>query len=394
MIDGNQADDEISQITKLLRRTNPMKPTIQLAGLFLAFLSASCMTRMETIPSGSGPEDLSPVRVNGRDGILTGTANRRAAQFGFLNPQGALELHVPGRDSGFRKIFPQDNHASFRFVPTGICTVRETGGGNGDQLVYVANTAPNKSKCGGGSVEVFRLAGENATYLGRLGQEELPVSPNGIAVAPDGSVYVSSFLIYPTGKDDPHIVPPGNSDSNDNSIYCFRPDSGSLLKGRWTKVACGFDGLNGLALDSDGGRLLACSYHANTVWMLERDAGNGRLTGTRTVLLKDLDFHPDNLKHLGNNRFTVGGQKSLPATLLNIATWLPVSPGGAVEFTLGKRGAMDVVDLTNAMGSDGKAPTTAVRIGGAVFFGHVFAAGVSKMDGAAGVKSRTTSAAR
>lgn len=357
-----------------------MKPIIPLGALILTCFGTSCMTKMETIASGCGPEDLCPVKVDGRDGILTATAHRRIAQLGSKHPHGALELFVPGRDSAFKVIFPNATQHGSPLFPTGICKIDGVRGRSSQQLIYVANSFTNPSKSGG-SVEVFSLAGEHATYLGKLGPEDLPANPNGIAVAPDGAVYVSAFQIVPKCKDAPCLDPSAPKGSATNSIYCFRPGNGSLLDGKWTRVASGFNGANGLAMNAEGTTLLACSYHSRNIWLMKRNPINGALTGKPTPLALELDFHPDNLKHLGKNRFTVCGQKSLGAAALNLACNLPVSPGGAIAFTLTDGKATDVLRLTDRMKSNRNSPTTALEIGGDFYFGHVITKGVSRLRG-------------
>jgi hypothetical protein len=319
-------------------------------------------------------------RIAGVESLITGTANRRRAIVFPTAARGEIQAYTPGRGGGFETFYPQAAADDPTFLPAGIAVIELPGAGPGKrQRIFVANGAADKRAGTSGRVDVFEFEGGKLVRKGALGSG-LPFQPNGIAAARDGTVYVSGFSILPTGCDNPVFKMPEGKAAHKNCIFRFTPSDSTGRAGTWNWIAGGLDGINGVALSSDQSTLLVSAYHSKRVWALDVDA-IGRETGERArPLINRLEFHPDNLKHLGGDRFTVCGQSSRWGAAIELIAGLPVSPGGALEFHLKGGIASGEKDLTPLMKGNRTSPSTAYEHGGAYYFAHVTARGVGRVQ--------------
>lgn len=338
--------------------------------VLIAGLLPGCGPHEPTIASGPGPEDLEIVRIGNADALVTGTARRplRGAA-----PDGKLELHRPGQDSGFLPVFHGGTPDTFPFSPAGICRVArsEDRKWRGKSLLYTTN----KARC---SVEVFEIRHGGLIHLARLGPSPLLSEPNGIAAFPDGSVYVSDFGLFPSWRGDrPGAAGlPGKSERTNNAVYAYVPPAEGGSGGSWHTALTGFDGANGLAAGPGGRSLLVCSWHAKEIWSFDRDPVTRSLPdrpGRRLPI--DLRFHPDNLKRTAEGRYEVCGQSSLLLSALNLLFSVPCSSGGWVSFAWDGR-ELQAHDRSASLQGHRQSPATALPLGGQVYSGQPKAAKV------------------
>lgn len=345
-----------------------------LISLFIPAILSSCGDPQGLIPSHPGPEDLAVLRVGSRKALVTATADRYLGH----SPNGEMQWHLHGSPDGFKKLDHKSDKLGPDFNPNGLCVVRR-----GDsQLIYVANGPGKTNKGFMGSVEVFRFEEDHLVHLGSLGSSPLGARPNGIVASPDGTVYVTWINLPPKFWLRPDRV--STMEDRDmrtqSSIYAFKPRGGSLTDGTWSRVAKGIDGANGLALSDDGRTLMVASYHRKAILAFDRDPETGALVGGPRTLLDGFRFFPDNLKGLGGDHFTVCGQKSRTAFLLNSFLSLKICSGGAEEFSLKNGTVTSRRDLTDLLKGDRLAPSTFVRIGDTGYVAHVVSAGVTRIS--------------
>jgi len=308
-------------------RLNPVWVKRLLRGTIFKFsclavaATLACSCKLGTrIPSGSGPEDLVvvPAGTNGRCSIVTATARRSLF---FPGKDGRLEIYSSGSDGGFIEL-PVTNRMPRPFYPAGVAYVGRSADKKwkGRSLLYVCNSA-------GGSVEVFQLKAHFASHLGSLGSG---LHPNGIAVSPDGRVFVSSMSKFRTYQDEPRVVVGSLKTGIMNSIAMYSPGRSGGIAGSWHTVIEGIDGGNGLALGPAGNSLLFCSYYSGTVHSVPLSSTNGFPLAVTPRPVVKVGFNADNLKEMSDGRYTLCGQRSFFLAFIHFLTHIPCSSGGMV----------------------------------------------------------------
>lgn len=341
--------------------------------------STASETKLTLIPSGPGPEDIALIDWQGQPAIITASVSRPPSIF---KNAGGLEVFVIGQGDRF---LPLVSGCPQGFNPAGVSSVLRSSapGWEGKQLVYVTNQSPQGHR-GMGAVEVFEVVGRSISHLATLGPSPLLLQLNGIVAAKDGTVYATRFKLLPGTDGAPRVVKSGSADAEKthlNSIVCFTPATNSKHAGNGTLhvVARGINGANGLALTEDGRTLFCASYHSKEVLLFEREPKGGKLAPPR-VVLKDLAFHPDNLKGLTGGLFTATGQKSPLATLFHFLTFgLTPSKGAAVTFSLKDGKAVIEHDWTRQMKHDGRAPSTVLPHNDQAFIAHIRRSGIGRI---------------
>lgn len=328
------------------------------------------------ITSGPGPEDLTAITWGGKPALITGTVTRLLS---FTPQAGRLEVYEPGKGTTFTPVackYPEG------FTPVGLHVVASSTlpGFVGKQLLYVANAKPEGAKKSG-SVEVFEITDKHISYLATLGPSPLLQGPNGITVTRDGTVYVTTFALFPSKNAVVKIVEPGQPEANKgakNTIICFKPTGkGSRYSGEWRVVATGVNGANGLALTGDDKVLLCNAYHSHCVYAFHRRPTDGGFSSLPTAVLEGLKFGPDNLKALAGDEFSTAGQKSFWCTAGHFITqgcW--PAHGGAVSFKLKGGGAEITADWTEIMSRDGRCPSTVLPFHGKAYVSHIVRSGI------------------
>jgi len=257
------------------------------------------------------------------------------------------------------------------FNPSGIHVVAD----GGVQWIYVCNSAK-----GATSIELFQYAAHRLHHAGSIPTAPFGFSPNGITVTRDGTVYASMINMVPGFCLKARVVAQAAASCPlAGAVYRFKPMAGSRTQGGWLKVAVGINGANGLALTADEGQLLVSSYHENSILMFDRDRRSGRLIGEARVLKQGMAFHPDNLKPLGDGRFTVCGQYSRPAFLVHAILGMDICHGGAAEFCVRDGAVKGWKDLSDRIACDGRAPSTCLRLGKSLYVAHVTKEGVTRV---------------
>lgn len=349
-----------------------IKKLAQVLVLSIPAVLPSCTPVGERITSGPGPEDLA--RIRGKHGDMIVAASVKRSVFTGRAETGRIELFRIGKDREFKTVFEGGNSGTFRFYPAGICHVQrsEVARWKGKSLLYVTNELRQ-------TVEVFEVKGERIHHLDSLGQLPESARPNGIAAFPDGSVYVSNMSPIPAGHENPRVVD-WKADDEINTILEYRPRADGMT-GDWYTCVTGIKGPNGVAAGPGGRSLLVCSWFSKKVWSFARSPKIKRLVHETPVeLIKDLPFHPDNVKQMGEGHYELCGQVSFPKTAFHMVTGLPVSRGGWISFD------WDGCDLhtTNRsalLNGHCLAPSTALFVGGNAYVGQPIAAGVFKVRG-------------
>lgn len=335
--------------------------------LTLAVLLTSCAS-IETatkLQTGPGPEDIAVIRVGKVPAALvTGTAKRTGF---FADHNGKLELlSLTDSDGAFS---PQSGPASFK--PVGIYVVNGQASSSNreyDALVYAINALPvNKRKR---TVEVFGFRDDTLEYLC---EQQTPASPvinnaNGIAVSNTGRIYVSNFSTPGFGKRTITLPKPTETaGERKDSIAMFDPRTNT-----WKHVLVGFNGANGLELLDAGKTLLVSEYFTKKVHAFALD-DNGYPTSATPVGSVTIDFHPDNLKKVGQNRVSVTGQYNAISVFFHfIWSLLPASGEASIlRMHEGKPVILESGILAESGLSDRNAPSTVVRAGDNYFISHI-----------------------
>lgn len=347
---------------------NLLSPLLSGSSLLLcAASSVSCTGNAPRLASGAGPEDLVrisyPQGENGRDGIVTATAKHRSL-FSH-NSNGQLELYRPGIDSGFEPVQTADGQPA-PFYPSGIDYVPESRDKRWryKALLYVGNSAA-------GSVEVFEIKGGKFIHLDQLGQN---LDPNGIAAFPDGRVFVSRMRNFATSSDKPEVLSGRKLTAAENTISMYDPGDESGRPSSWSTVIQGLDGANGLAVGPGGRSLLFCSYHTGVVRSVPLDSHTGRPTGTPEVIYK-ASFKADNLKRLGEGRYSLCGQRGFLGVAGNFLLGLPTAPGDLVLLNH-RPGQWEITARGEWLDGHRLAPSTGLVVGNTLYSGQPFSKGV------------------
>ena len=229
--------------------------------------------------------------------------------------------------------------------------------------VHVAN--------GIGNVTTLQFQGDKLLSRTTTPHSDLLRGINGITVASDGSIYVSTFGPWPA-KDRPKVGAPTPPDQpTKNALLHFRAKERGG-EGVWKIVAHGFGGANGLALTPCEKYLLVCSYYGKAVHAFARNTATGALTDGPSPAREGLGFHPDNLKAIGGGEFTVAGQRSWWRAAAHLTLGLPTASGGGERFywQAGNAGRQ-TADYTPLLRADLRAPAVVIPVGSQLYVGHI-----------------------
>ena len=343
----------------------------------------SCQPGGTPICTGPGSEDLTFIETGGRRLLFTGTAPRanRHPTTADQSHIEAFDLDRPGKEFAVWETRPMITDGKVEgFLPVGLHAMHGPAPQSHGLLYVVSAGWPLKS---GGRVMAFRIGQNSLTEDASLTTpfSKLLATANGITVARDGTIYVSNFGLLPScdrpqcGK----LDIPDDEKPPTNTILRFKPGSKDGC-GEWEIVAHGFGGANGLALTPDEKYLLVCSYHGKCIHAFERAPDTGDLTGP-PIPVQKLGFHPDNLKALGNNEYSVGGQLSTIGAGAQLLFKLPTGCGGGERFRwkAGEK-AKQLTDYTPSLRTDCQSPSTALPVGNKLYAGHIQSPGVRAYD--------------
>ncbi|MEM1085140.1 MAG: hypothetical protein AAGI48_13590 [Verrucomicrobiota bacterium] len=361
------------------------------AKLVFSFLLTSCSPVGVLIPSSPGPEDLATFEVDGKTFIVTGTAKR------FTRPSkedlGRIEvLDVSRPHDGFqawesRKMRANPDASGIQdrwgLIPVGIDSIKDPTIPTRTLLYVVSAGRDEEGRRSDGRVAVYKV-GSNGLDAG-LSLEPSPYlsAANGLAVAPDGTIFVSNFNNFSFSPDDPKAVVRDLTDKVDRApggtVVSMRPGEHGG-DGKWRIVAEGFAGANGMAVSPDGSHLLVCSYYGRAIHAFRRSPEGVSLEKLPDPV-RSFSFHLDNLKSLGDDEYTVVGQTSIAGGVWHFLTRQPTFPGAGQRFrwTPGAESAL-IHDYSDSLRKDRCGPSTAIPIKDWIYVGHIASPGVRRLS--------------
>jgi hypothetical protein len=351
-----------------------MKSPFKIVALvLLPGLAVSCSPSVDLLATRHGPEDLTVIASRNGTELFTATARRQL--IGGSNAGGDIARHtIGGRTGGFRTIWeetPDSVRIMGPFRGAGIHAGPAADGGTSIHATCVTPGLWDRM----GRVCEFHVAPDGVTKPVRQSRfTPILAGINGMAVADNGQIYVSTFRTIPGLSMFGFGESPTRGDAN--AVYLFSED----LK-TFTQVAHGINGANGLALTDDGRHLLVCAYHDRAILAYPRDPATGSLAERPATIRSNLRFFPDNMKALGDNRFAVAGQRNRFLVAVNfLAAWPTASGGGEIfRWDRGKE-AVQVRDLTPILAKDRHAPSVAIPHGEHLYVGHIVSSGVRRLD--------------
>lgn len=276
----------------------------------------SCGGAGQMISTPSITEDMIACRTHGKWQIIAAPQ-----KFGENDEIGMLSMR-PEVDPSFALIPLRNTPIGYQWHPLGM-TLSPSQGKQKQPEFFVIN---NATRC----VDRFRIEHDSCHYISSSPPFSAEFDGNALTASSDGTLYLTSFGLsskpcLPTKPDD------ASADLR-NSIKMLRPGSQ-----KWTTLALGIHGANGIAMGPDEKSLLVCSWKNRWLWQMPRDERNGTLTFPATCVIKDLPFHPDNLKQQPNGNYELCGHIGIGRTIAHMIFKVPVGKAEWVTVVPGER---------------------------------------------------------
>ncbi|GEM_PF-6754362 len=288
------------------------------------------------VPIGYGPEDLTYAESNGRPCLITGTGDRWVLGWGKRTSGTLKRVFLDDPDPKAAPL--QIEGSGDPFHPVGLYSrVLDS-----EWYIYVIN-APKSHPT---AIETYRMHGDRLVCISsKEGGKHLD-DANSLAVTADSRAYVSKFEAgIRRQPNHSHFNFTHNLESKAD-LFMLKLDD---PEGKWTQIASGISGANGLCLSEDDHVLYMSCYYASSILRMPLDAASGAVLANEvtSVEIPNNDL-PDNITRCQDGTYIAAAQTNLRSTIgellfkspqsapANLYTWKEGDSKGAHLLHIGK----------------------------------------------------------